>query len=375
MAHAAKVTTATPIDISRARLVRRGPGRAVSMSLRSMREAAGLTQAQVSKKSGIAQGEVSKIETATSLDDRQVSTLRRYLAAIGDDLDLVSVSRYGHRIAVAGAHSSEGAKATPAADSATRSAAALCESLARAAADARAFSQLTRSTPDGQDAWNGASQDVEHFARLVDLVATIGKDVSLGCVSPSRSAVRVPKWGLGALRALFEQVPLILRPDRRRGKAKRSGTFDPVDARDLCRDIRDRVPIAAIQRETWERRRTEKKDEPDGLDELELSDDDKEELRALPEGASLAWLTRKGWEKGAIDRLVDRSAGMLERNGHLLDQAAPSDLRERLARELGGQRERASGRKSEGNPENFLRAVLRAYGVKPAKAKSLSRIR
>src|SRR5580700_10566181 len=108
MAHAAKLTTTrrsgaeAPIDIARARLVRRGPGRSVSLSLRSMREAVGLTQAQVSKRSGLAQPEVSKLEAASSFDDRQVSTLRRYLAALGDELELVSVSKHGHRIGLAG---------------------------------------------------------------------------------------------------------------------------------------------------------------------------------------------------------------------------------------------------------------------------------
>jgi transcriptional regulator with XRE-family HTH domain len=91
------------VDVSRARLVRRGPVRPARMSLRTLREAAGKTQAQVSKASGIPQPEVSKLETALSFDDRQVSTLRRYLKALGDDLDLVAVSKYGHRIGLTGA--------------------------------------------------------------------------------------------------------------------------------------------------------------------------------------------------------------------------------------------------------------------------------
>jgi transcriptional regulator with XRE-family HTH domain len=89
------------IDIARARLVRRGPGRPVSLSLRSLREGAGKTQSQISKASGISQPEISKLEAAPSLDDRMVGTVRRYLAAIGDDLELVSISKYGHRIGVA----------------------------------------------------------------------------------------------------------------------------------------------------------------------------------------------------------------------------------------------------------------------------------
>jgi transcriptional regulator with XRE-family HTH domain len=90
-------------DISKARLVRRGPARPARFPLRGLRESAGTTQAQVSKISGLAQPDVSKLESAETLDDRQVSTIRRYLAALGDELELVSVSKYGHRIGIASA--------------------------------------------------------------------------------------------------------------------------------------------------------------------------------------------------------------------------------------------------------------------------------
>src|SRR5882724_6478966 len=62
-----------PIGTSRARLVRRGPKRQVSLTLRALREAAGLTQAQVAKTSGIVQPEISKLEAASTLDDRMVA--------------------------------------------------------------------------------------------------------------------------------------------------------------------------------------------------------------------------------------------------------------------------------------------------------------
>ena len=61
----------------------------------------------MAKKSGLAQPEISKLETAATLDDRMVATLRRYLSAIGDDLELVAVSKFGHRIGVAGASGGE----------------------------------------------------------------------------------------------------------------------------------------------------------------------------------------------------------------------------------------------------------------------------
>jgi transcriptional regulator with XRE-family HTH domain len=68
-----------PIDVSRARLVRRGQVRSLHLTLRAMRDAAGLTQAQVEKRSGLKlkQPEISKLEAESSLDERQVSTIRR----------------------------------------------------------------------------------------------------------------------------------------------------------------------------------------------------------------------------------------------------------------------------------------------------------
>jgi transcriptional regulator with XRE-family HTH domain len=89
-------------DLSRARVIRRGPGRDVRLTLRALRESSGKTQAQIAKRSGLAQPDISKLETATTLDDRMVATLRRYLSAIGDDLELVATSKFGHRIGLAG---------------------------------------------------------------------------------------------------------------------------------------------------------------------------------------------------------------------------------------------------------------------------------
>src|SRR5580692_8663895 len=102
-----------PIDISRARLVRRGQVRSVHLTLRAMRDAAGLTQAQVEKRSGLKQPEISKLEAESSLDERQVSTIRRYLAALGDELELVSVSKHGHRIGLAGDQATDADAGTP----------------------------------------------------------------------------------------------------------------------------------------------------------------------------------------------------------------------------------------------------------------------
>lgn len=65
---------------------------AYEMSLRAVREMAGKTQAQVAAAMKMAQGHVSIFETR---DDRRVSNLRRYIKALGGELEMVA--RFGRR--------------------------------------------------------------------------------------------------------------------------------------------------------------------------------------------------------------------------------------------------------------------------------------
>ncbi len=64
--------------------------RGVHLSLRAVREAVGRTQLEVAEASEIDQGDISRIEGREVFDDCQVSTLQRYLAAIGGNLELVA---------------------------------------------------------------------------------------------------------------------------------------------------------------------------------------------------------------------------------------------------------------------------------------------
>src|SRR5580704_17990420 len=57
--------------------------RGVHLTLRAVREAAGRTQVEVREASGIDQADISRLEGRESLDDSQVSTLQRYIAALG----------------------------------------------------------------------------------------------------------------------------------------------------------------------------------------------------------------------------------------------------------------------------------------------------
>jgi transcriptional regulator with XRE-family HTH domain len=77
--------------------------RGVRLTLRALREGAGKTQVEVREASGIDQADISRLESRENLDEYQVSTLQRYLAALGGQLELVAV--FGNkRIIVSGAY-------------------------------------------------------------------------------------------------------------------------------------------------------------------------------------------------------------------------------------------------------------------------------
>jgi transcriptional regulator with XRE-family HTH domain len=65
--------------------------RGVHLTLRAVREATGRTQIEVREASGIDQADISRLEGRESLDDSQLSTLQRYIAALGGRLDVVAV--------------------------------------------------------------------------------------------------------------------------------------------------------------------------------------------------------------------------------------------------------------------------------------------
>ena len=67
--------------------------RVLEADLASMRKLVGKTQEQVSASAAIAQGELSKLERR---EDHLVSTLRRYVAALGGELDIIA--RFGDKM-------------------------------------------------------------------------------------------------------------------------------------------------------------------------------------------------------------------------------------------------------------------------------------
>lgn len=85
------------LDIARAKIVRRGPKNPLGprLDIRSLREATGKTQEELAHAAEMDQGDVSRLEQR---DDMKVSTLRRYVRALGAELELVVMLKSGHKI-------------------------------------------------------------------------------------------------------------------------------------------------------------------------------------------------------------------------------------------------------------------------------------
>ncbi|MBI3958631.1 MAG: helix-turn-helix transcriptional regulator [Chloroflexi bacterium] len=60
----------------------------LEMDLRALREAAGLTQEELAQRVAVTQSQLSKLERR---EDFRLSTLRRYVAALGGQLEIVAV--------------------------------------------------------------------------------------------------------------------------------------------------------------------------------------------------------------------------------------------------------------------------------------------
>jgi hypothetical protein len=64
--------------------------RGVRLTMRVVREAAGKTQVDVAAQSQMDQADVSRLESREDFDECQVSTLQRYVTALGGNLELVA---------------------------------------------------------------------------------------------------------------------------------------------------------------------------------------------------------------------------------------------------------------------------------------------
>jgi hypothetical protein len=64
--------------------------RGVRLTLRTLRDATGKTQFDVATETKMDQADVSRLESREVFDDCQVSTLERYVSALGGQLELVA---------------------------------------------------------------------------------------------------------------------------------------------------------------------------------------------------------------------------------------------------------------------------------------------
>ncbi len=90
MSHASK--TRGHAEVEPVRVHGRGlrAQRGVHLTMRTVREAAGKTQIDVAETSRMDQADVSRLEGREDFGDCQVSTLQRYVAALGGRLELVA---------------------------------------------------------------------------------------------------------------------------------------------------------------------------------------------------------------------------------------------------------------------------------------------
>jgi Helix-turn-helix domain len=81
----------SPPDAEPVRILGRGlhAKRGVHLTLRAVREAVGRTQVEVAADSAMDQSDVSRLEGRGDFEDCLVSTLRRYLGALGGELEMV----------------------------------------------------------------------------------------------------------------------------------------------------------------------------------------------------------------------------------------------------------------------------------------------
>ncbi|MFO0563842.1 MAG: helix-turn-helix transcriptional regulator [Polyangiales bacterium] len=75
----------------------KGEALAAELTLAQLREAAGKTQIEVAELTEQTQGELSRFERR---DDRRISTLRRYVEALGGELEVVAIVN-GKRVPLA----------------------------------------------------------------------------------------------------------------------------------------------------------------------------------------------------------------------------------------------------------------------------------
>lgn len=86
------------IDFTTATLLGRGLRKHREVPLRVLREAVGKTRAEVALTAEMDESELVRVEQG---EDLPLSMLRRYAQALGAELELVAVTKTGHRLRIA----------------------------------------------------------------------------------------------------------------------------------------------------------------------------------------------------------------------------------------------------------------------------------
>jgi len=83
---------------AQSRVAREAKAEVLEMTLRALREASGKTQDEMAELTAMSQSQLSRFERR---DDYLLSTLRRYVEALGGDIEIVAVLK-GKRIKLRG---------------------------------------------------------------------------------------------------------------------------------------------------------------------------------------------------------------------------------------------------------------------------------
>jgi|CZKU01.1.fsa_nt_gi hypothetical protein len=224
-------------------------------------------------------------------------------------------------------------------------------SLDQAASAAHAFADAVHYAPAE---WPDAATDAMGLAIILTETLDLAKALSLRAVVAGAEdpAIARGRAMVGALRPL-------LRPDGVKGGQKRPAIIGaPITSADLRRDL-TRCAVFASLTMPWEA------GDPEHVGDIDKHLRAVHANRKLPERDAMAWM------RADLDRLVPKLEVLLRRHGHLLGKPPASDLRARLLAEVESVRQRSV--RTERHPENFVRAVLRAYGLSQAEAKSVTR--
>jgi transcriptional regulator with XRE-family HTH domain len=300
---------------------------------------------QVAKASGLGQPQISNLETAESLDDHQLSTVRRYLQALGDDLELVATSKLGHRIGIA-----------PPARRLTEAEAQVSivaddpgEAIkVRAQAASGHFRRASEALSDTARMATAAGADA---AGVLRKLALLTKTVHLLVSNVTGGLIGMGPTPLTDL-ALVDALEKVAVRELRKPRSSSSTVAirkHPMNGADLVRDLRA-VGLSALPLSDW----------------YSGAEDASHPLKygAPPSGKRrVTWLAEVGWLTGPIEGLVLHVVPMMRKHGHLLGKQPPADLKERLTSELEGVRARRA-KDEKKDVDSYLLAVFRAYGFK-----------